>query len=292
MNGSDEPNRWQQRIIRFPLVRLLIGLAMLAAVYVLCSVSVSMRGRDSANRIATAILFPTALLFAYAAYVRWIERRRVTELSRRGALRAFGIGAVIGSGLMTFTIGVLACVGCYRVVAFGEPRVLILGLCAQLPQTVLEELVFRALLFRICEEYLGSWAAMAIQAVIFGGIHLVNPDATLAGALAIAATAGVLLAAAFMLTRRVWLVWGLHFSWNYTQSAIFGGAVSGTGPSKGLLVSKMSGPAWLTGGDFGVEQSLIAIVACVATAVVLLVIASRRKQIVPFLPHRLSAPSA
>ena len=41
-----------------------------------------------------------------------------------------------------------------------------------------------------------------------------------------------LLAAAYMLTRRLWLCIGIHFAWNFTQGGIFSAAVSG-GATKG-----------------------------------------------------------
>jgi membrane protease YdiL (CAAX protease family) len=43
----------------------------------------------------------------------------------------------------------------------------------------MEELAFRALLFKTCEESLGSWIALAIQATLFGALHLINPHATM-----------------------------------------------------------------------------------------------------------------
>ena len=84
-----------------------------------------------------------------------------------------------------------------------------------------------------------------------------------------------------MLTRRLWLSIGFHVAWNYTQSAIFSGIVSGNEASQGLVRSTVSGPALLTGGSFGVESSLLALLLCTTTGVVMLVMAVRRGQIVP-----------
>jgi uncharacterized protein len=97
---------------------------------------------------------------------------------------------------------------------------------------VREEIVFRGLIFRIAEESLGTVWALAISATLFGVIHLIGPNATVLGALVIIFEAGILLAAAFVLTRRLWLCIGLHVAWNFTQCGIFGVAVSGTA-SKG-----------------------------------------------------------
>ena len=116
---------------------------------------------------------------------------------------------------------------------------------------------------------------------MFGLTHLMNEAGTLKGALYIAVEAGILLAGAYMLTRRLWLSIGFHMAWNYTQSAIFSGIVSGTEASQGLVRSTMKGPDFLTGGNFGVESSVLALVLCTSTGIALVVMAVRRGKIVP-----------
>ena len=84
-----------------------------------------------------------------------------------------------------------------------------------------------------------------------------------------------------MLTRRLWLSIGFHMAWNYTQSAIFSGIVSGGVSDPGLIRSNIKGPDVLTGGSFGLESSVIAFALCTATGIVLLIMAVRRGKIVP-----------
>jgi membrane protease YdiL (CAAX protease family) len=131
-----------------------------------------------------------------------------------------------------------------------------------------EEVALRGVVFRVVEEWLGTAAALAISALLFGLLHLGNPHATWWSSLAIAIEAGVLLAVAFTVTRRLWLPIGIHAAWNWTQSAVFGAAVSGTS-SVGWLRGQLHGPEILTGGEFGPEASLPAVVICLAVAVVL-----------------------
>ena len=57
------------------------------------------------------------------------------------------------------------------------------------------------------------------------------------------------------------MVIGIHFAWNFTQGGIFGIAVSGQ-EVEGLFQSTLEGPALLTGGEFGAETSVIAIIIC------------------------------
>ena len=139
----------------------------------------------------------------------------------------------------------------------------------------IEEIVFRGIVFRIVEAALGTWIALILSAAIFGLLHLVNPHATLQGAMAIVFEAGVMFAAAFVLTRRLWLPIGIHAGWNFTQGGIFGVPVSGQ-PSGGLLDGTLNGPEWLSGGVFGAEASMVAVVLGIGLGSTLLVMAWRR----------------
>jgi hypothetical protein len=132
------------------------------------------------------------------------------------------------------------------------------------------------------EEYPGSPIALAASSLVFGLRHFGNEDGTLQGALFLSVEAGVLLAAAFILTRRLWLGMGLHMSWNFAQGGIFSGAVSGNDMPPGLIAPVISGPELLTGRKFGVE----AFTLCTATVLILLVMAIRRGRIIPPLGRR------
>ena len=62
---------------------------------------------------------------------------------------------------------------------------------------------------------------------MFGAAHLGNPNSTYFAAFCIAVEAGILLGAAYMLTRSLWLPMALHAAWNFTQGEIFDVNVSG-----------------------------------------------------------------
>jgi membrane protease YdiL (CAAX protease family) len=120
-----------------------------------------------------------------------------------------------------------------------------------------------------------------VSSLLFGLTHLMNPQGTIEGALFIAVEAGLLLAASYMLTQRLWMGMGFHMSWNYTQSGIFSGVVSGNDAAQGLVKSAIEGPDLLTGGSFGLESSVLALVLCTFTGIVILVMAVRRGRVVP-----------
>jgi len=143
----------------------------------------------------------------------------------------------------------------------------------------MEELLFRGILFRWLEAFGGSWFALALTSALFGLGHIMNPNATAFSSFAIAVEAGILLGGAYMLTRSLWMPMGLHAAWNFTQGEIFDVPVSGT-DVHGLVTAQMSGPELLSGGMFGLEASVLALVPATVVGVWLVVRAIRRGELV------------
>lgn len=259
---------------------MVVAILFIAIPFAVVSTPINLFVTEKSLRRIGALLLAAVVLAAYSAYVRAIEKRGVAELSGNRALSELGLGLTLGALLFSVTIGILALAGVYHVTGSNgwEPMLAILP--ASILSGVLEEVLIRGIVFRILEQRLGSWIALGISALIFGVLHLVNPGATLLNAAAISIEAGVLLAAAYMVTRRLWLCIGIHIAWNFTQGGIFSVAVSG-GQSKGLLQSSMIGPEWLTGGAFGAEASVVALGVCFAAGIALLVLAVKRGNVVP-----------
>ena len=203
--------------------------------------------------------------------LRLLERRKAVELSGNGAGLEFAAGSALGFGLFAATVACLWLGGYYRVEGIGSlPSAALLMTMGLLPG-FLEEIVTRGIVFRITEESLGTWLAMIISALLFGFLHLGNEGATWFAAVCIAVEAGILLAAAYVTTRRLWFPIGLHFAWNFTQGGIFGIPVSGI-PVRGLLKSTLTGKELYSGGKFGAEASIFAVGVCTSIAIVLLVL--------------------
>lgn len=216
-----------------------------------------------------AFVVVVALLLVYRVFVRWIEKRPVSELDARSAWPGLIAGMGLGAMVFALTIGLLSLLDVYKVVGVDSANVLWPNAAAAAVAAVFEEVLFRGIIFRITEQSLGSWLALVISALLFGAAHLLDKNANLQAGLAIALEAGVFLAAAYMVTRRLWFVIGVHFGWNFTEGGIFGAAVSGTS-SPGLLKAHITGPAYLSGGMFGVEASVPTIAICFLVAIVFL----------------------
>jgi membrane protease YdiL (CAAX protease family) len=284
-----ESTLWKFALL--PILRLILALFfVLLPVGLIQIVVQSVSPPDFGLTVFTCLAVPTAFL-AYWGYARWIEKRNATEIAPSGAPSEFGLGLLTGAGLFTTAIGIIWILGYYRVTGLNPWSVLIDSLTLSVLSGFLEELITRGIIFRIIEDVLGTWIALALSALLFGMMHLGNPHATWASAMAIALEAGLLLGACYVLTRRLWMAIGLHLAWNFVQGGIFGVAVSGT-TVRGILQSTLTGPEILSGGAFGVEASVVAVVVCVSGFVYIIFRARRQGRIVsPFWMRKEKSPA-
>ncbi|MDQ0615450.1 membrane protease YdiL (CAAX protease family) [Microbacterium sp. W4I4] len=240
------------------------------------------------NPVAALLIGPVLgvlVLWLYRVSVRRLEKRPVIELAAPSAMRRVLTGVAAGVLLAAVTIGLMALFGGYRITGWGSLSGALAVIGTMVAVAIAEEVLFRAIIFRLVQQRWGTWLALAVSSALFGLIHLLNPDATLWGALAITIEAGLLLGAAYLATGSLWLSIGLHFGWNVAIVALFGTVTSGSEMAGSLVAATTSGPDWLSGGAFGPEGSLFAIAVCTIASIILLRTARRRGNMVP-LRHR------
>jgi membrane protease YdiL (CAAX protease family) len=220
------------------------------------------------------ILLAAALVVGYLC-TRWLEDLpwRALGLSLHARwLRDFFVGSIIGVASLALATGIAAAGGGLRF--RGPDRELLL----QIGHT----LVFSAVLFIIAalaEEALFrgyplqtlarsglAWLGVLLTSIPFAAVHLRNPNVVQGFTFVNTALAGVWLAVAYLRTRSLWFPLGVHWSWNWALGSLFGLPVSGItniAPHP-LLHGVDLGPAWLTGGNYGIEGG----VACTITLVI------------------------
>jgi CAAX protease family protein len=254
-----------RRFLRFALIRMVVAIFMTALAGGLTLAYAGKLAHLRAEVMWPELLAAAAVLLSYGLYVRVFERRPVTELGSTRALHQFGAGLLIGTALVTTVVALLTTAEGYRVVGSnGLSMAVITPLAMMIFVGVFEEILSRGIVFRIAEQSLGSWAALVISSLLFGLAHLPGEGASVLS-IAVTIVAGVLFAAAYLLTRKLWLGIGIHVAWNYTLGSIYSVAVSGR-EAKGLLRATVSGPDWLTGGAYGLEASVFTLIVLAAVA--------------------------
>ncbi|HWU14650.1 MAG TPA: CPBP family intramembrane glutamic endopeptidase, partial [Caulobacter sp.] len=213
----------------------------------------------------------------YAGMVRLAEGRWPIELGLRQAAPELLIGLVVGAAMLSAVVAALLAFGLYDISGprASSPLAMInVGVASG----VFEELIFRAIVLRLLMRAFGAWPALALSAALFGALHLANPNATPVAAVAIAVEAGLMLASFYLLTGRLWVSIGVHAAWNFTQGWIWGARVSGIPVQESLYLSapRPGAPDWLSGGAFGPEASVPAMVIGTGVAVMVLYQAWRK----------------
>jgi uncharacterized protein len=236
------------------------------------------------NKLLTIIISLTFVILSYILLFRFYEKRRVIELSLKDFFKNVSLGIFIGVILQSLTILVIYLIGGYTITSINKSIVFILpSLIMALSSSVIEEILFRGIIFRITEEKLGSYIALGISAILFGAIHLANPNSSLLAGISLAIQAGCLLGSAYIYSRSLWFPIAIHFAWNFTQSAIFGATVSGIKVSKSFIVSDIKGNELFTGGTFGPEASVQATLLCLIATIILLCLSYKNGNIIsPF----------
>jgi uncharacterized protein len=237
--------------------------------------------------IGAALVLAAALLGLYVVIVRWTEQRPARELTPGAGQGLAGIA--VGLALFSTVFALLYLIGIVR--WHGVSARFFVGpvLATSIIAAVGEELAFRGVLFRIVAERFGTAAALVVSAAVFGLLHGVNPGATIVSTAAIAIEAGLLLGAAYALTRNLWFPIGLHLGWNFTEGGIFGTSVSGGAAGRGIFSVSLTGPRLLTGGAFGPEASLVAIAVGLTAAIVLIILTVRAGRWISLQPAPTSA---
>jgi uncharacterized protein len=211
--------------------------------------------------LAMELITCAIMVIAYRVLVRLIERRGASELAFDASTAFASRGVLFGAALFCAVYAVLWASGSAHYLGFDGLGGVTFAFGISIAAAFGEEIIVRGGIFRVIEEGFGTLAALIFSASLFGALHAVNNGATLVSTVSIALEAGVLLGLAYTATRTLWFPIGIHFGWNFTEGGIFGATVSGF-KMPGMLNFPLSGPELLTGGAFGPEASVVAVVVC------------------------------
>ncbi len=272
------------RILHFPLTKIIIGFFIVAGFAGATGAGLgkllenALSNKDLSGLIS-AVISSAVGIACYWAIFKLYEKRKITEIGTQGIGRNLLTGIALGFTLMSLTILVIYLSGDYKIVALNAITHLLPAFAMAISSAILEEILFRGILFRIVEEKLGSYISLLISALIFGLLHLMNPNSSLLIGIGLAIQAGLLLGVLYMYSRNLWLPIAVHFAWNFTLGGIWGAPVSGVSLEKTLITSTFQGNELITGGSFGSEGSVQATLFCLIATTVFFVLCKKQNKI-------------
>ena len=236
------------------------------------------------NDFSAFIKFPLALLasgvtlYAFKKYLGWYVEDGA-RLSAFGQIRKVGVGWLV-SALYLFTI--LICLFATRHYSVAHLNFnldhQLSWLSIFLLAAVIEEIITRGIVFRLITDKWNVVAGLVVSSIVFGLVHLFNPNATALSCLRIAITGGWLCGIAYAYHRTLWVPIGIHWAWNYMQSNIFEHSVPGSAlNSPPILILVSNGVKFPAGIEFDTEVSIISTAIGVAISVVYTILYFKKK---------------
>ncbi|MGB7926161.1 MAG: CPBP family intramembrane glutamic endopeptidase [Pyrinomonadaceae bacterium] len=280
-------------IVAYLLASLLFGIVTFALHQALGRAAADQFLAGNWGHLLQSVLLLLIGLLAGWGCGRWLEGLPASALGwgrHRGWLRDFLMGSGVGIASLLVAVALATLLGGFRfafdisgnVSATGQT--LVLSLFFFIIAAAGEETLFRGYPLQTMTRAHLAWVAILITAALFAQAHLNNPNVEGWGFLQTPAggmfrkigwgfmnttLAGVWLAVAYLRTRSLWFPLGIHWSWNWMMGAVLGLPVSGIerlAPSPLMRVTD-AGPAWLTGGAYGVEGGAACTVALIVSTI-------------------------
>jgi uncharacterized protein len=282
---SDRPPTWKLH----PLLAFALSTAfVILVVYMVPPLVVFLlRKHPIAYEIASRGIPLLVIAAGYYAFVRFGERanqpwdRAIALPLRRRSLGEFVVGSAIAGAMVTTCVLLIFVFGSLELrlnLNIATLRHTAAVLTMTLIAALLEELMFRGYPFQRLATGVGNIGAIILFSILFGAIHLSNPNASRLGFVNTIAI-GIMFAIAYFRSGSLWLPFGLHFGWNFVLGVIFGLPVSGLMIFATFMHGTAHGPRWLTGGAYGIEASATA-TAIVVLSTILLIVLLRPERVV------------
>ncbi len=231
-----------------------------------------------------SFIYPNFILLTTAVFVGWLCGKFLENLPFRALgcwftknwLKHLCFGLILGAASILFAALIGAMFGglSFHLNNTNGQSAILLTLGISLSVFILgaaaEEAFFRGYMLQTFARAKLSWLAIAFTSLFFASAHLNNPNANYYSILN-TALAGIWFSLAYLKTRDLWFVFGLHLMWNWVQGAFLGLPVSGiteltTAP---LLQVSNFGTSQITGGDYGIEAGIACTIAIIASTVII-----------------------
>lgn len=203
-----------------------------------------------------------SLLIATLTVTRFFDRMPVAWAGigfQKGWVRDLLMGTALGCVMAVFAWAPAAISGEVHQAGLGD---LFYFLVPMFVNAAGEELLFRGYIFQRGVEVLGPVAATLLASILFGLMHMGNPNVTPL-AIAVIMLGGIFFALCYLRTGSLWLPIGAHAAWNILLAKVLGVPVSGKEFGDSLLRTISQGPEIITGGSFGPEGGIAGIIALI-----------------------------
>lgn len=274
-----------QKVVQFFLTKMIvaIGVVVLLVAFIEWLCSLTLDKTNLSNDVKTLIVAVAEAVMAAAGYrfvFRLYDKRPIHELRTASFMNNALVGFLIGVALQALFILIIYLAETYLVVSVNTVSALVSPFAFALTAGFVAEIVLIGIVFRLLEQQVGTILSLLAFVILFALLHVNVSGATIISVGATAMQAGLLLPAAYVFSRNLWLPIFLHFGWDFAEPGIFGGINPSSSLSRGLLASKIGGNSLLTGGGTGPQDSLPSLLLCLVVGLIFLLLAKRKNNLI------------
>lgn len=272
-----------KRVLYFPVTKIIIGIGVCFLLFVVIQNFVSkpflymiIQDKGIADPIIHFVSV-LVLLLGYYYLFRLYDNRKITELSLKYLPKDMFGGFALGFLTISLSVSILYFLDYYQFYAITTDHYSIRLFGLLVVAALIEDLFFRGIIIRECENWLGTNITLVIG-MLFETDHLFNPNANLFSVFFILVW-GFTMSMLYVYSKRIWLPFFFHVGWNFAQP-FYGSHLTGLDDMGSIIQSEFIGPELFTGGAVGVEGSIFTTVFLLLTGIILYVLAKKEGKII------------
>ncbi len=250
-------------VLNHPIIKIVLGAAICFLLFIVAQNFIIkpfllylIPSEEIAKTIANYIS-SIVLLLSYFFLFRTYEQRKVPELSLKHLPKEFFGGLFFGFLVISLIILLLYLLGYYSILNISNYQYFLKPLSILVGAALIEEIFFRGILYRVLEEWKGTFIALFITAFLFELPHTFNENATFLSFL-LGVVFGLSHGLMFTYTKRIWLPFAFHLGWNLAQP-FYGSNLSGLEDMGLVINAKFEGPKIFIGSNYGIEDSIFSL---------------------------------
>ena len=273
-------------IIRTPIVKIIIGglicilLPVLINKLLLDNLFKMLEFNDNLNiSVRVCITMFILMPLFYIILFRSLEKRRISELDITN-VKSIILSFILSILIIGISFILLNIIGLITISDVQVPELIILNVIVVISFVLIEEFFFRAIFYRIIESSWGTKIALVLSALIFALLHLSNENTSILSFLSVI-SGGLVLGILYTYTKNLFVPIAFHFGWNLSQ-VLLGFGLSGGDEFNKLYVFNLNvkGNTILTGGESGVENSVLIVIILLALFAILYKMSQQENKII------------
>ncbi|MDO6433501.1 CPBP family intramembrane metalloprotease [Flavitalea sp. BT771] len=225
------------------------------------------------NYVSVAVL-----LVSYFYVFRVYEKREIKELSTKKLPAELFGGFIFGFSVLSVVMLILYVLGYYSIISISNFSYLLAPFSLLVVAALIEEIFDRLIIYRILEDWMGTYWALLLMSILFMIEHLANDNISVLSIFLILSF-GFAHGTMYLYTKRLWLPFAFHLGWNFAQP-FYGSNLSGIEDIGTIIKASYEGPELLIGSRFGIEDSVLSILFISIIGIVFLQLSRKEGKII------------